>query len=257
MRGASARLVSPTRCCKRTYRTPTLQNFTEVRIARYFERVVLFTITWSRDACVHAARAASACCLASRRPPSPPPRGSAGTPPANARSPVVSPDGRRILFTSERADAAGLYVVNADGTGALRISPDAAAAGRAVWSTDGSRLLFGRIARDTIRVLSMLANGSTVSALAALHVPGARAVTVSPDASRIVYGVGPWTAMQLYAVVDGGLHFGSMNGMRPMAMVVSEGKLTGNVLEGRLWFRGVRLPPPMPNGEIAFRLVKQ
>lgn len=58
-------------------------------------------------------------------------------------------------------------------------------------------------------------------------------------------------------VVDGGLHFGSMNGMRPMAMFVSEGKLTGNVLEGRLWFRGVRLPPEMPNGEISFRLVRQ
>jgi Tol biopolymer transport system component len=131
-------------------------------------------------------------------------QGTSGTPPANARSPVVSPDGRRILFTSERVDAAGVYVINPDGTGARRIAPDAAAVGRAVWSADGARLLFGRIARDTIRVLSMLADGSAVSELAALHVPGARAVTVSPDASRIVSGVGPWTAMQLHvASLDG------------------------------------------------------
>jgi hypothetical protein len=76
-------------------------------------------------------------------------------------------------------------------------------------------------------------------------------------AEKLLGRSGRASPVEYLKVVDGGLHFGSMNGMRPMAMVVSEGKLTGNVLEGRLWFRGVRLPPEMPNGEISFRLVKQ
>jgi predicted alpha/beta superfamily hydrolase len=56
-----------------------------------------------------------------------------------------------------------------------------------------------------------------------------------------------------------GLEFGNMNGMRPMGMIVNEGKRNGNVLEGTSGFRGIRLPLPdgfMPP-PIYFRLVKQ
>jgi hypothetical protein len=60
-------------------------------------------------------------------------------------------------------------------------------------------------------------------------------------------------------VTPDGLEFGNMNGMRPMGMIVNEGKRSGDVLEGTSGFRGIRLqlpggftPPP-----IYFRLVKQ
>ncbi len=90
------------------------------------------------------------------------------------------------------------------------------------------------------------------------------ALRIRVDGGRVIAeklyvrgGVEEAEEVEYLKVVDGGLHFGNMNGMRPMAMVVSEGTRTGNVLEGALWFRGVRLPPRMPNGEISFRLVKQ
>lgn len=60
-------------------------------------------------------------------------------------------------------------------------------------------------------------------------------------------------------VVPGGLHVGLMNGMRPRGLIVTEGRLSGDVLEGFQRFRGIRLP--LPNGfmppDIHFRLVRQ
>ena len=53
--------------------------------------------------------------------------------------------------------------------------------------------------------------------------------------------------VQYLKVVDGGLHFGKMNGMRPMGMLVNEGRRVGNVLEGVMLFRGIVLP--LPNGQ--------
>jgi pimeloyl-ACP methyl ester carboxylesterase len=57
-------------------------------------------------------------------------------------------------------------------------------------------------------------------------------------------GVEQAEPMQYLKVVPGGLHFGQMNGMRPLGMLVSEGKLSGNVLEGQSGFRGIVLPLP-------------
>lgn len=60
-------------------------------------------------------------------------------------------------------------------------------------------------------------------------------------------------------VVPGGLEVGLMNGMRPRGLIVTEGRLSGDVLEGYQRFRGIRLP--LPNGrmppDIHFRLVRQ
>lgn len=60
-------------------------------------------------------------------------------------------------------------------------------------------------------------------------------------------------------IVPGGLHFGQMNGMRPMGMIVHEGVRSGNVLEGVWRFRGIVLP--LPNGHmpppIYFRFEKK
>lgn len=49
-------------------------------------------------------------------------------------------------------------------------------------------------------------------------------------------------------VVPGGLEFGRVNGMRPMGMLVSAGRLDGDVLEGEQQFRGIVLPLPVTGG---------
>lgn len=131
-------------------------------------------------------------------------QGTPDQPPANGRHPIVSPDGHRILFTSERADAPGLYVINEDGSGAVRIAANVEGTGRPVWSADGKRLLFGRITEDTVRVFSMSPDGTGLAELGSLKAPGARADSVSADGSRIVYGAGPWPAMQLFSATMGG-----------------------------------------------------
>jgi hypothetical protein len=62
--------------------------------------------------------------------------------------------------------------------------------------------------------------------------------------------------LQYLTVVDGGLHFGVMNGMRPRGMLVFEGVLRDDVLEGEMRMRGIRfeMPPGMSPPVISFTL---
>jgi Tol biopolymer transport system component len=131
-------------------------------------------------------------------------RGQVTTPPANGQSPVVSPDGRRVHYSSERHDAPGLYVVDDDGSRSVRVSTPLAGAGRGTWSADGSKLLLGRIIGDSVHVLSLSIALGTPTEVGRVPAPGARAVAVSRDGMRIVYGAGPWPAMQLFTVSLGG-----------------------------------------------------
>lgn len=61
--------------------------------------------------------------------------------------PVWSPDGTRIAFVSDRDGLPAVYVMNADGTGVVRITdgPDRFPA----WSPDGLRIAFSRFGEDT------------------------------------------------------------------------------------------------------------
>lgn len=55
----------------------------------------------------------------------------------------VSPDGTRILFTSDRDDPEGdIYVMNVDGTGVARLTFGGGEDGGPSWSRDGRRILF-------------------------------------------------------------------------------------------------------------------
>jgi pimeloyl-ACP methyl ester carboxylesterase len=58
--------------------------------------------------------------------------------------------------------------------------------------------------------------------------------------------------LEFLQLVDGGFHFGNLNGMRPRGVVVFEGRLEGDILAGQLRFRGIRFrmddgsePPPI------------
>jgi hypothetical protein len=127
--------------------------------------------------------------------------------------PQPSPDGRHIAFDSDRDGERGVYVANADGTGARRISgPGYAAA--PTWSPDGKRLAYVRAEPGNRRVwnlwvqgvgepratrLTRYAYGQTTGQNRQFGSPVAgrlvRTPAVSPDGSKVVFQVfrnGAW-----------------------------------------------------------------
>jgi len=61
---------------------------------------------------------------------------------ADNRYPRVSPDGKKITFTSYRDGNAEIYLMNADGSGVTRLTNSAAEDEAATWSSNGSQLAF-------------------------------------------------------------------------------------------------------------------
>src|SRR6185503_19609699 len=55
---------------------------------------------------------------------------------------AFAPDGRTLVFTSERAGSADLFRVNADGTSLERLTDDPAYDDQAAFSPDGRQLVF-------------------------------------------------------------------------------------------------------------------
>lgn len=59
-------------------------------------------------------------------------------------SPVLSPDGSRIAFSSNRDGQWHIYLVDVDGSGLVRVTSDTFPDVQPSWSPDGSRLVFSR-----------------------------------------------------------------------------------------------------------------
>jgi TolB protein len=117
--------------------------------------------------------------------------------PVAGGAPIVSPDGRHVVFHSGTLNPAGLYVANVDGSAVtpLRLSIVGA---RPTWSADGNRLFVPVMKKDTVFVYAFPAQGGDATLLGTTPAHGAKGgITVSRDGSRVVYGVGDWTAMQL------------------------------------------------------------
>jgi Tol biopolymer transport system component len=108
------------------------------------------------------------------------------------RYPIWSPDGRRVAFQSDRDGDQGVFVQNADGTGALERLTKAQEGDEHLpesWSPDGKHLLFSvrRNSRFTLQVLSM-------DDKKAVPFGGVESVTpinavFSPDGLWVAYGV--------------------------------------------------------------------
>ena len=85
------------------------------------------------------------------------------TTPGTKTDPVISPDGRKILFTAgdiTSGSASPLWIVNSDGTGLEQLTSDGANDYRPTWSPDGSRIAFVSTRDGNAEIYVMNADGT-------------------------------------------------------------------------------------------------
>jgi Tol biopolymer transport system component len=105
-------------------------------------------------------------------------------------SPSWSPDASRIAFSGKRAGDAreSIWVVDADGANAKRLTDPGREAQYPAWSPDGRRIAFTFVVDGGFDVYLMESDGSAIRALA--QSPEAENWPVwSPDSRRVAYGV--------------------------------------------------------------------
>ncbi|MGH9424485.1 MAG: TolB family protein, partial [Thermoanaerobaculia bacterium] len=105
-------------------------------------------------------------------------------------TPVVSPDGSRIAFHSNRDGQPDVYVMSADGTKVTRVTRTPEFEGTLSWSADGKQIRFGVVGKESSRIDAINIDGSNQSTIGS--VPG-RFVGISDDGKRVLNAVGGWT----------------------------------------------------------------
>ena len=103
--------------------------------------------------------------------------------------PAWSPDGSKIAFESFRDGQAEIYVMNANGTGLIRLTNNPAFDGHPTWSPDGTKIAFtsdrGTPANTGNRVWVMNADGSLPQQLSTQYY--SQNPNWSPDGTRLAY----------------------------------------------------------------------
>jgi Tol biopolymer transport system component len=107
------------------------------------------------------------------------------------REPAWSPDGTRIAFSSLREGAfeagSDIYVMNADGTGRIRLTDTSHVDGEPAWSPDGSRIAYTRCCPgDNSEIFVMNADGTSVANLTD-HPGWDSSPAWSPDGGSIAF----------------------------------------------------------------------
>jgi TolB protein len=76
-----------------------------------------------------------------------------------------SPDGRLILFASNRADGQQIYTMNADGSSVRRLTSPPGTHGGPAWSADGGWIVFHSERDGNPDIYVMKADGSAIRRL--------------------------------------------------------------------------------------------
>lgn len=119
--------------------------------------------------------------------------------PAIDTSPAMSPDGRQVVFTSDRGGSPQIYRMGADGSGVVRLSFGPGSYSTPVWSPDGSLIAFTRQSGGRFQIGVMRPDGSGERMLAEAYL--VEGPTWSPNGRVIMFqresapGSGPelWT----------------------------------------------------------------
>ncbi len=101
--------------------------------------------------------------------------------------PTLSPDGKKIMFQSQRSGNWEIYVMDADGKNLTRLTDSESSDGPSVWSPDGTKILFSSDRDDpTGEIYVMNVDGSDVKRLT--NQPGNDGYAKwSPDGKRIIF----------------------------------------------------------------------
>ena len=121
--------------------------------------------------------------------------------PASGANPRVSPDGKSIVFTSDRDGTSNIYVMNADGSSQRRVTPEKNTAQLGGWAGDSRHVIYLRRGADSAGVFEVDVMSGAKRLI--LSMPNALFPAVSPDRHSLVFTAGTFPNVLLYSVTLG------------------------------------------------------
>ena len=122
----------------------------------------------------------------------------------HATLPAGSPDGRHVVFCSDRDGGAGELYVAEIATGLQRrLTHSPEAENGPAWSDSGRRIVYRVAHGDTTELRSVAADGSDMRTLLQRVAKG---MTLSGDGRRVAYTVGTWTRNRIWVADADGSH---------------------------------------------------
>ncbi len=104
----------------------------------------------------------------------------------NDVSPVWSPDGKRILFQSDREGTWNIHVMDADGKNVTKVTETGGVDGAPTWSPDGGRIAFSRLEGNEAEIYTADISGGNLKRLT--DSPGINVYPAwSPDGKTIAF----------------------------------------------------------------------
>jgi TolB protein len=123
--------------------------------------------------------------------------------------PSLSPDGSKIVFSSERGGNPAIYTMNEDGTNIKRLTFNGRFNSSPSWSPDGKKIAFAAMAEKNFDVFVMNADGSNIIRVTSAKKDNGKAAhnedpSFSPDSRYLVYTSNRTGKNQIYvSSVDG------------------------------------------------------
>ena len=123
--------------------------------------------------------------------------------------PSVSPDGRKIAFSSDRSGRPMIYIMNADGSGAKRLTFAGYYNSSPSWSPDGKWIAFSSYQRGYNDIFVIRPNGTGLKRLTSSRGENGKRAnneepTFSPDSGHVMFVSDRTGKKQLYIVgIDG------------------------------------------------------
>jgi dipeptidyl aminopeptidase/acylaminoacyl peptidase len=119
--------------------------------------------------------------------------------------PLVSPDGRQVLFKSHRSGWVGYWVVSIDGGGARQLAAEPADQSDAQWSPDGKWVVYVANTNGTMDLRVVSAAGGAPRVVVPLESGVIANPEWSPDGSRLAYTLAtPTRPQDLFVVAVAG-----------------------------------------------------